>query len=244
MKSSKSIGRIIKSFWYFVITSIKIFIQTKSFREVVNRQFSDGNKVVIGLSMFDYLVTKWGDKYYMSKLIDNVRQAGEDYIFDDIKKEDIVIDIGASIGGFAIPASKKAKRVWAIEPMTPDMLERNILLNERKNIDVLEVALGDGRTRKLEWLGKTKMVETKQLTEIKNICGGCDFLKIDCEGCEWDIKPEELKGIRRIEMEVHKVGFPLSLMEERLKKAGFKYEVKKQPEGDIGLWTIHATREV
>jgi len=30
-----------------------------------------------------------------------------------------------------------------------------------------------------------------------------DFLKMDCEGAEWFIEPEELKGIRRIEAEVH-----------------------------------------
>ena len=95
----------------------------------------------------------------------------------------------------------------------------------------------------MEWLGKSRTVKTKTLSEIKKICGGCDFLKIDCEGCEWNIKPEELKGIRRIEMEVHKVGFPFSMMEERLSKAGFSYEVENQPEGNIGLWLIHARRK-
>lgn len=74
------------------------------------------------------------------------------------------------------------------------------------------------------------------------MCGGCDFLKIDCEGGEWEIEAEELKGIRRIEMEVHKIRYPLTLMEERLKQAGFDYKTQKQPDANIGLWTIHAWR--
>jgi FkbM family methyltransferase len=240
----KSIGRTTKILWNIVRNSIKIFIKTKSFQKSINSLFYDKNKLIIESPEYiDYVVMKDGNKYYMSRLINGVMQVQQDYNFDDIYKDDIVIDIGASVGGFSIPASKKAKHVYAVEPMTPDMLTKNILLNERENIEVLEIALGDGETTILEWLGKSRTVKTKTLTEIKNMCGGCDFLKIDCEGGEWDIKPEELKGVRRIEMEVHKVGFPFSMMEERLNGAGFSYEVENQPEGNIGLWLIHARRK-
>jgi FkbM family methyltransferase len=237
-----SFMRITRSLWSFIKTSIVILIKTKSFRKVINLQFSDENKVVLGLGMFDYIVTKNGEKYYVSRFIDCVRQAQEDYLFDDIKKDDIVIDIGANIGGFSIPASKKARHVYAIEPITTEMLKENILLNKAENITVLEIALGNGSVKKIEWGGRSKIIETKTLAEIKNICGGCDFIKIDCEGGEWEIKAEELEGIRRIEMEVHKVGFSLSLMEERLKQAGFDYKIEIQPDANIGLWTIHARR--
>lgn len=238
------IGKTIKSFWFFAKTSIRILIQTKSFREVINRQFSDENKIVVELKDINYVMMKDGNKYYMSRLINTVIQAQQDYVFDDINKDNIVIDIGASIGGFSIPASKKAKHVYAVEPMTSEMLRKNILLNQRKNIDVLDIALGDGKIKTLEWTGKKRTVRIKSLSEIKNMCGGrCDFLKIDCEGCEWDIKPEELEGIRRIEMEVHKTGFSISLMEKRLKQAGFDCEIKTQPGGNIGLWIIHAKRK-
>ena len=203
------------------------FYKTKSFQKVINSLFYDKNKLIIESPEYiDYVVMRDGNKYYMSRLINGVMQAQQDYIFDDIRKDDIVIDIGASIGGFSIPASKKAKYVYAVEPMTLDLLRKNILLNEREDINILDVALGDGKTAIIEWLGESRTVKTKTLSEIKKMCGGCDFLKIDCEGCEWNIKPEELDGIRRIEMEVHKVGFPLSIMEERLSKAGFSYEVK------------------
>ena len=240
----KSIGRTTSILWNIVRNSIKIFIKTRSFQKVINSLFYDKNKLIIESPEYiDYVVMRDGNRYYMHRLINGVIQAQQDYIFDDIRKDDIVIDIGASVGGFCIPASKRANRVYAVEPMTPDMLSKNILLNERENIDVLDVALGDGKTTTIEWLGERKTLKTKTLSEIKKICGGCDFLKIDCEGGEWSIKPEELKGIRRIEMEVHKVGFPFSMMEERLNKAGFSYEVEDHPEGNIGLWGIHAKRK-
>lgn len=133
---------------------------------------------------------------------------------------------------------KRSMNISIAIPVYNEEKAINAVLNELE--DVLDVALGNGETTRLKWLGKSRTVKTKTLTEIKRVCGGCDFLKMDCDGCEWNIKPEELKGIRRIEMEVHKVGFPFSMMEERLSKAGFSYEVENQPEGVIGLWLIHA----
>jgi len=232
----------IKSLFYFLKTSFIIFKKTKSFREIINGQFSSDDRIVLKINSFDYIVDKNGNKYCMSKLINVINQVEEDYLFNDIKNDDIVIDIGASIGGFSIPASKKAKKVYAVEPITPELLEKNVNLNQIKNIDILNVALGDGKEKNIKWLDKTKKIKTKTLTEIKEICGGCDFLKIDCEGSEWDIKPEELRGIRRIEMEVHKLGFPISLMKKRLEQAGFDYKIKNQTDGNIGLWIIHANK--
>jgi FkbM family methyltransferase len=240
MKSPK---RIMLALWRIAGLSVKTFVRTRSLQECINRFFRSKNKVIVELGYIDHIVTKDGNRYYMSKLVDSVRQVQEDYVFDDIREDDIVIDIGACIGGFSIPASRKAKYVHAVEPMTAEMLRDNIRLNNIENIDVLEIALGDGGERRIEWLGASKTMRTKTLTEIKKICGGCDFLKIDCEGSEWNIYPAELAGIRRIEMEVHKVGFPFSVMEDRLTSAGFRYQVRRQPDGHIGLWLIHATNK-
>ena len=44
---------------------------------------------------------------------------------------------------------------------------------------------------------------TFTLRAIREFAGGCDFLKCDCEGAEWLIRPRDLSGIRRIEMELH-----------------------------------------
>lgn len=238
-----SIRTSIHSAFSFAVTSAKIFRRTKSIRQVINLQFSDENKVVVELGELDHVVTKDGNKFYMSRLINTVTQVRRDYVFDDIRNDDSVIDIGAGIGAFAIPASRKARHVYALEPITADMLKDNILLNKRQNIHVLDVALGDGSPRTIEWFGKSRTMRTHTLSEIRSLCGGCDFLKMDCEGCEWHISPGELLGIRRVEMEVHELGFPLSRMEHTLVAAGFKYEITAQPEGNIGLWVIHAVRQ-
>jgi len=118
-------------------------------------------------------------------------------------------------------------------------LRRNISLNSR-NIQVIEAALGDGEVIEAKWKYHRKSIRAMTLSDIKSFCGGCDFLKIDCEGNEWLVKPEELDGIRRIEMEVHKVGKPLSVMENMLSKAGFNYKVDK-PNNYLS-WNIHCMR--
>jgi FkbM family methyltransferase len=221
---------------------IKLYVRTKSLQEVVNRLYRSADRIIVEPGYVDYVVTTDGNKYRMSKLLDSVRQVQEDYHFDDIQQSDIVIDIGACIGGFSIPASRKARRVYAVEPMTPDVVKDNVTLNGRDNIDILPVALGNGQVAELKWLGETKKMTTRTLAQVKEMCGGCDFLKIDCEGCEWNIMTDELAGIRRIEMEVHRVGYPLEAMLNMLEKAGFAYEVENQPEGVTGLWLIHARK--
>lgn len=128
------------------------------------------------------------------------------YKFQDITKEDIVLDLGGNIGGFALFASKFAKHVYVVEPLYDDILNHNISLNELKNITVLKTALGNGSNLNVEYDGRHVNIKTKTLTEIINMCGGhIDFLKTDCEGGEWCIKPNELRGIRRIEAEIHPV---------------------------------------
>ncbi|HWQ96222.1 MAG TPA: FkbM family methyltransferase, partial [Candidatus Methylomirabilis sp.] len=147
------------------------------------------------------------------------------YKFYDMQKDDIVLDIGANVGAFSIFISNTVKQVYAVEPALPNVLKHNIKLNNIKNITVFEKALGDGELN-IEWRGKHK-ISGNSLAEIIELCGGhIDVLKCDCEGGEWCIKSPELKGIRRIEMEVHnfegKHNFEDYL--KMLSDAGFLYE--------------------
>ena len=125
-----------------------------------------------------------------------------DYYFDDIRKDDIVLDIGANAGAFCIRASRFSDNVVAVEPLIPDILLKNIVLNE-SGVEVLDVALGDGSVKDVVWDGIRKTMRTATLKSIIALAGGCDFLKCDCEGAEWSIRPDDLDGIRRIEMELH-----------------------------------------
>lgn len=217
---------------------VKDFFQSKSFQEFINRRFKEGNRVIVDKEYMAYIVMKNGDLFYPSEDLSTATCVYQDYIFDDIRRDDIVIDIGANIGGFSIPASRLSDHVYAVEPIMVEELRGNISLNKR-NIQVIDAALGDGDIIEIRWGSHHKPVKTMTLGDIKGFCGGCDFLKIDCEGCEWLIETEELEGIRRIEMEVHKVGKPFSEMENMLRTAGFNCKVDKR-RGYIGLWIVHA----
>jgi hypothetical protein len=125
-----------------------------------------------------------------------------DYRADDIRLEDHVVDIGANVGAFCIRASRYAGRVLAVEPVLAGALRENIRCNG-VDVKVLEGGLGDGGARRITWGGHPVTVRTYTLREIITIAGGCDFLKCDCEGAEWSIRPADLAGVRRIEMELH-----------------------------------------
>jgi hypothetical protein len=130
-----------------------------------------------------------------------ITEAGE-YRFDDIRKADVVVDIGANVGAFCIRAARYSDHVVAVEPVAWGILEENIRFN-RVQVKVIEGALGDGKRGEVTWDGCRVSVPTYTLKQIVDMAGGCDFLKCDCEGGEWLIRPVELGGVRRIEMELH-----------------------------------------
>jgi len=125
-----------------------------------------------------------------------------DYFFDDIQPGDRVIDIGANVGAFCIRAARYSRHITAVEPVTADLLEENIRTNKAP-VRVIRAGLGDGRPCTCSWDGCSVTVPTCTLGKIIDLAGGCDFLKCDCEGAEWLIRPEELEPVRRIEMELH-----------------------------------------
>jgi hypothetical protein len=125
-----------------------------------------------------------------------------EYRFDDLYPTDRVIDIGANVGAFCIRASRFSHQVVAVEPLTATLLRENIRLNGVA-VQVIEGALGDGKSKTIWWDENNVFTQTYPLRNIIEMAGGCDFLKCDCEGAEWSIEPEDLEGVRRIEMELH-----------------------------------------
>ena len=143
--------------------------------------------------------------YNLDKYFYLVDQAINEYDYSDIRETDIVLDLGACVGGFTLEVNNKVDHVYAVEPLFIDELCANLTLNNAKNVDVFTCALGEPDTvQHITFVDKTIDVPCKSLSEIILMCGGhVDVLKIDCEGGEWHIKPHELEGIRRIEAEVH-----------------------------------------
>jgi FkbM family methyltransferase len=125
-----------------------------------------------------------------------------EYWMHDIRPDDLVLDIGANIGAFCIRAARLSRHVTAVEPVTSDLLQQNIRLNNVR-VPVIRAALGKGGVTAIVWDGCRVLHQTYPLRDLVRIAGGCDFLKCDCEGAEWEIDPSDLAGIRRIEMELH-----------------------------------------
>ena len=144
-------------------------------------------------------------EYKLTPSISNltINQVLSEYKFYDVQKEDVVLDIGANVGGFSMFISKNVKQVYAVEPLYTDVLEANVSQNSIKNIKIFNFGLGNNPFT-CEFINRKKVVQTKTLHEILGMCGKVvTFLKCDCEGGEWAIQPHELKGIRRIEAEIH-----------------------------------------
>ncbi len=167
-----------------------------------------------------------------------------EYRFDDIRPEDIVIDIGANVGAFSIRAAQYSHHVTAVEPVTGEILHKNIRLNGVQ-VRVIEGALGDGSPAEISWDGVRVRVPTYTLRQIIGMSGGCDFLKCDCEGGEWLMRPEDLAGIRRIEMELHIPpisGPPNPPLLEYI-SLHYDFEIERRPCHDVMgvMGILHAT---
>ena len=126
----------------------------------------------------------------------------------------VVVDIGASIGDFALLASRaKGTRVYSLEkdPGYCNYLRKNMALNRRHSVRIFQ-GEADSRT-----LGSIIARGEESI----------DFLKVDCEGCEYDLllhcEPMILTKVRRIAMEIHeRPPYSKADLIEHLKSSGFQ----------------------
>jgi hypothetical protein len=189
-----------------------------------------------------------GDGVRFVRSPSNFRQIYDvsEYRMQDIRKDDVVIDIGANVGAFCIRAARKSHQVMAFEPLTFDLLEQNIRLNDTP-VRVFEAALGDGYPARVTWDTCQCLVRTMPLQEMITCAGGCDFLKCDCEGAEWMIRAGDLSDIRRIEMELHQPPIGPRPDSSLLEYIGDNYEFVidrtpvYSPLGQMGI--LHAWRK-
>jgi len=154
----------------------------------------------------DGLVLEYkGVKFYPDLLnYPRMFEAWNRYRIDLIREDDIVLDIGANIGSFTLPAAQRCKRVVAVEPMFHAQLEKNIQLNELNNVEVMPQALWSEYCELAvdcqEYEGVYKAVPFKDFLDTY---GSPDVLRLDCGGAEWDINPNLLNDVRQLEIEFH-----------------------------------------
>lgn len=168
----------------------------------------------------------------------------------EILENDIIIDIGAHIGLFTLYVSQFCKkgRIFSFEPVDENykLLLENIRLNKIENITaikkavtgqekIIKIYLNEDQAAHSNYSQGNSFIETEaiSLKEIidANSIQKCNFLKIDCEGAEYDILrsvPDEyFKIIMKIGMEYHFSDTKSDLLKElkeRLQNMDYKIE--------------------
>jgi len=140
-----------------------------------------------------------------------------------------VVDIGAGLGDFSVYAAARCPDgvVHAYEPLAESfaLLQHNLALNGLKNVKVFHQATGPaghvqaaGKADQpavsvaFEASGEEIGVASLTLSQVLDRLpeSRCDFLKVDCEGCEYDLllgcPPETLAKVQRISAETHDQG--------------------------------------
>lgn len=173
--------------------------------------------------------------------LDILHQVDTEYKYDDIRPDDILMDIGANVGMFCLRLRDKVAQVYAVEPLFFEELNKNVVLNNARNkVWIIPCGLGAGY-QEVTFGSVTRFIECKTLTQLFELMDDqITFLKLDCEGGEWCIKPEELKDIRRIEAEVHNFNGhdPLDFV-NMLVECRFKVMSEIQTDG---MMMVHAYR--
>ena len=176
-----------------------------------------------------------------------IQQAMMDYHLDDVKNTDTFLDIGAHVGGVSILISDRVDKVCAIEPIYHEELMKNVAINGISNVNVICCGLANGTTS-LEFNGNSSIIQCHSLRYIiDTFCGGhVDFLKIDCEGGEWNIAPSDLDSIRRIEGEIHSRdrttdGDNMFEFVNMLQACGYVVDIEKNNHQTM---IIHATKQL
>jgi FkbM family methyltransferase len=139
----------------------------------------------------------------------------------EIKSGETVVDIGANIGVFAMYAATKAPNVLVRSyepfPKNAEYFTANQKASNVKNIEFHAVAVADiAEKRNLHvedsWILHSLTekgsddggieVDCVSLDQVFSDLDGCDLLKLDCEGSEYEIlyaaSPNTLSKIRRI----------------------------------------------
>ncbi len=172
----------------------------------------------------------------------------------EIRAGDRVVDCGANVGAFSVWAAAAGAVLDAYEPhpLTFDSLERNVgglpvrcvraaIVARAPSGGSVALAIDPGADTHHSLGGAGPAIDVPAVTLASAIGDGCDLLKLDCEGAEFeliaDTPGDALRRARRIACEVHDwLGDPAAI-EQRLRGLGF--DVGREAKGQ-GLSLLFA----
>jgi FkbM family methyltransferase len=172
-----------------------------------------------------------------------------------------VIDVGAGLGDFVLSVAHTRPncQIWAFEPFPESfqLLEENLRLNQVSNVISSQTAVsGQNGPMKMALTGAAVQhiafasddsaahynapvieVESQSLDDLflPGKLTTCDFLKMDCEGGEFDIlfnaSPDTLARVHHISLEYHNHATQYSNLdlERFLKENGFEVTTFRNP---------------
>jgi FkbM family methyltransferase len=182
----------------------------------------------------------------------------------------IVVDIGAALGDYSVWAAGQLTegKVIAVEPYpsSVDLLKKNLEINNCRNVKVMETAvMGNRGTSRISGSSgsgarnsayqtsdeiSSISVNTISLQDLldQNDISVCDYLKLDCEGAEYEIlfasTPDLFNRLPRICMEIHDNLTPYSHtdMQTWLEEHGYRIRYPPNPvHTELGF--LYAWRE-
>ena len=104
---------------------IKDFLRQKNFQSFINARFRDDAKVVLDKIAIEGLIYQLtGSKIKIGKYAEEADISY--YKINEIKKDDVVLDIGAGSGIYSLLSAVVAKKVYPIEPLISDIAKKNI----------------------------------------------------------------------------------------------------------------------
>jgi FkbM family methyltransferase len=180
---------------------------------------------------------------------------------------ELVIDIGANIGVFALWASRKGALVTCYEP-GPDTFDCLVRNTVGRSINVIHAAvvgrsnpegkvrlyLHEERSTRNTLLGHeigsgqelTSYVDVPAISIEEVLADACDLLKVDCEGAEFEIfgntDGDTLRQARRIVMEFHRTAGDPELLLQRLSDSGFHAQILEGADPSDAFGVIGARR--
>jgi len=175
---------------------------------------------MINLDNFDWGPTTQSYKQQMMSEIFSDKKSLYEYMFD-VEEGDVVVDIGATIGEFTFSIlNKKPKHCYVVEPFGIffDTLKKNL---EGHPVSFINAAISSEKVLEIDWDGQQENFRPLTFKEFieQNRLKKIDFLKVDCEGGEYDVFSEKnieyLKCVPKIVTEMH--------LRSKINKEKFRY---------------------
>ena len=225
------------STWYFYFIDFLPVVKSK----VVIWRLKNGTRYFLRLNAYDQIVL---NEMYILKEYKS--------LYRYIQPGSTVIDIGAHIGLFSVLAARLHKnvKVFSYEPFPENysLLRENVDINSlKKQIKTFKVGIGAKEEKRKLYVHRSNsgghslykksnnaitisLIPLREVFRANNI-RTCDFLKMDCEGAEYEIlmnTPDDiLKKIKCIALEYH-ANEDSKILEAFLKKKGFTVRRAKE----------------